>query len=374
MTRRGNRGGGAGASGVGSVLVTVDGDDDLPARRDRSRVRLPRRGRRAPSAGAVASAFALRTATLLSGGVPLGRILPVIAQGPGPPTSTRSAGRAGGSALGDSALANGDASVADELRLVARRASGRRAGGAGLAEAIAGEDHPSWRVLAAALLVAERSGAPQASAMQRMAESLAAIESAAERRRVLLTGPRATIALVGSLPLLAAAFGALLGFDPLRVLFGATGTFLVPAGVGLLATGVAWAAALVRRIERSQRIVGVELELTWIALQGGGPPGPALRLVADAASRVGAEWVSVDALVAGGPARRALATASATGVAAGPLLLAEAAGERERALRALERAAERLGVTILLPIGTCVLPAFVVLGVLPVLIAMLGGV
>ena len=45
-----------------------------------------------------------------------------------------------------------------------------------------------------------------------------------------------------------------------------------------------------------------------------------------------------------------------------------------KAAEVKEAVASADGVTILLPIGTCVLPAFVVLGVLPVLIAMLGGV
>ena len=35
--------------------------------------------------------------------------------------------------------------------------------------------------------------------------------------------------------------------------------------------------------------------------------------------------------------------------------------------------AERLGVRVLLPLGACVLPAFVLLGVVPVLMAVLGG-
>lgn len=318
-------------------------------------------GRQAEGQGVVAAAFALRVATLLRGGVPVGRILPIMAQSP---VSRERAGPA---------QDRSGARIAAEVRLAARSASHRVAGGYSVAGALAGEDAPPWRVLAAALLVAERSGAPQAAAMERIGRSLAAIDAAAERRRVLLTGPRATIVLVGLLPILAAMLGALLGFDPFGVLLGAAGVFLVPAGVGLLAAGVAWAAALVRRVERSQRIVGVELELLWIALRGGGPPGPALRLVSDAASLVSAEWVRVNELGAEGPARRTLAAASATGVEAGPLLLSEAADARERSLRSLERAAERLGVTILLPIGTCVLPAFVVLGVLPVLIAMLGA-
>lgn len=337
------------------------------------------RSRREPSAGATAAAFALRIATLLSGGVPLGRVLPAVAAGParpvGPMGNAASDGPTGtASSRGTGGQARVRASGAyDPVREVAARSVLRRVQGVSLPEAIAGEQAPPWRVLAAALLIAERSGAPPVAAMERIARSLAAVESAAQRRRVLLTGPRATIVLVGVLPLLTAAFGGLIGFDPMAVLLGPLGIFLLPAGLGMLAAGIAWATGLVRRIERSQRIVGVEPELVWISLQGGGPPGPALRLVADASSQLAAEWVRADELGAAGVTRRALAAAAATGVAAGPLLLAEAEAERERSVRALERAAERLGVTILLPIGVCILPAFVVLGVLPVVLAMLGG-
>jgi tight adherence protein B len=263
--------------------------------------------------------------------------------------------------------------VANRVLRVAQRAELRLSAGRTLADAVAEEGSAPWRLLGVALLVAERSGAPMAASMERVGHGLAAVDAAAEHRRVLLTGPRTTIMLVAALPLLAAAFGTTLGFDPLSVLFGQGGAFILSAGFGLLATGIAWAWALVRRIERTQRVVGVELELVWVALQGGGPPGPALRQVADATSRLGAEWVRIDGLGVAGPTRRAISTAARTGVAAGPLLLAEATGERESSVRALERAAERLGVTILLPIGSCVLPSFVVLGVVPVLIAMLGA-
>lgn len=312
-------------------------------------------------AEAAAAEFARRIATLLRGGVPTARLLIVLAAEPAAvePGRTRAA--------------RAEFAGMVQVQRVASRAELRRAAGRTLAEALAEEGSPPWRVLGAALLIAERSGAPMAASMERVARGLAAVEAAAERRRVLLTGPRTTIMLVAALPLLAAAFGMVLGFDPLAVLLGPGGAAILGVGFGLLATGVAWARALVRRIERSQRIVGVELELAWIALQGGGPPGPAVRQVADAASRLRVEWVQIDLLGSSGPTGRALATAAATGVAAGPLLLAEAEAGRERSVRALERAAERLGVTILLPIGSCVLPAFVVLGVLPVLIAMLGA-
>ena len=55
------------------------------------------------------------------------------------------------------------------------------------------------------------------------------------------------------------------------------------------------------------------------------------------------------------------------------MLLVEAAAARARTLAELERQAERLAVSVLLPIGVCVLPSFIVLGVLPVLLAVMGS-
>jgi tight adherence protein B len=55
------------------------------------------------------------------------------------------------------------------------------------------------------------------------------------------------------------------------------------------------------------------------------------------------------------------------------MLLVEAAAARARTMAELERQAERLAVSVLLPIGVCVLPSFIVLGVLPVLLAVMGS-
>lgn len=55
------------------------------------------------------------------------------------------------------------------------------------------------------------------------------------------------------------------------------------------------------------------------------------------------------------------------------MLLVEAAAARARTLAELKRQAERLAVSVLLPIGVCVLPSFIVLGVLPVLLAVMGS-
>ena len=57
------------------------------------------------------------------------------------------------------------------------------------------------------------------------------------------------------------------------------------------------------------------------------------------------------------------------GSAPGPLLLAAAAQVRFRRSAAAREAAERLAVRLVLPLGLCLLPAFVLMGLVPVVIA-----
>lgn len=61
-----------------------------------------------------------------------------------------------------------------------------------------------------------------------------------------------------------------------------------------------------------------------------------------------------------------------TGVALAPLLQAHADELRRSEHRRRQIAAARLGVMLVLPLGVCVLPAFVLLGVVPVLLTLIG--
>ncbi len=139
--------------------------------------------------------------------------------------------------------------------------------------------------------------------------------------------------------------------------------------------------------------VSVLLELVGAALTAGagvprglaaaadavdGADGAALGTVA-AALRLGASWTEAWANV---PARldvvgRALRPAWEEGAAPGAALAA-AGDELRRARRdAARTAAARLSVQLVLPLGTCFLPAFVLVGLVPVLLALgvglLGG-
>lgn len=234
-------------------------------------------------------------------------------------------------------------------------------------------DGPEWRVLAAIWRLAEHHGVPLAPTLERFAHAMRDLSRIAERREVLLAAPRSTIRLVAVLPVVAMAFGALLGFDPLRALASPAGVAAMTAGAVLLVIGVRWAHLLARRLAEADWVAGWEFELAAIAIAGGGPPQAALLGVADCADAEQAEWVRLETLAPEGAVQRAARDAAEAGTSLRATLLAAAENSRAQTQAELERAAERLGVRILLPIGLCVLPAFVMLGVVPVLLAVLGG-
>ncbi|MBP1327014.1 tight adherence protein B [Leucobacter exalbidus] len=247
------------------------------------------------------------------------------------------------------------------------------ADGVAPADALASGRGPEWRVLAAAWDLAVTSGAPLGPALSRMTEALAALERLRERRSVILTGPKATVVTVAALPPLALLLGVVLGFDPTPILASPVGGLLLGVGAVLLACGVGWARMLQRQVEANDHVAGIECELAWIVMRGGGDPGTAPRLVADAVDRAGAEWVPFTQFLAGAPLRRAISSAQAAGVPLASLLLEEAEAERARSHAQLERDAEQLGIRVLIPLAVCVLPSFILVGVVPVVLSMLRG-
>lgn len=117
---------------------------------------------------------------------------------------------------------------------------------------------------------------------------------------------------------------------------------------------------------------GASLPTALLAVGASVPTSSGRPLVrAGTALGLGATWD--EAWPDGGPVARALRAGWEDGSAPGPALRAAAdAVRRDRHARALE-AASRLGVRLVLPLGLCHLPAFVLLGVAPVLVSMAGG-
>lgn len=263
-------------------------------------------------------------------------------------------------------LGQDDSNGSEALKIAQRVASGQPP-----VEAMAQAAGAHWRVLAVAWRLATTSGAPLGPALARIGEALAALERLRERRGVILAGPKATVVTVAALPPLALLLGVLLGFDPMPILASPMGAALLIAGTLLLVCGVSWARMLQRAVETGDHIAGLECELAWIVVRGGVDSAAAPRLVADAVDAVGAEWVPFSRFVAGAPLRQAIAAARQAGVPLAALLLEEAQAERAAAHARLEREAEQLGIRVLIPLAVCVLPSFILVGVVPVVLSML---
>ncbi|MBO1737490.1 type II secretion system F family protein [Leifsonia sp. TF02-11] len=232
-----------------------------------------------------------------------------------------------------------------------------------------GIDHGAATV-AAAWTVAEHSGAPLSPALRGAATALRDRAETARDVRTALAGPRATARLMAWLPLVGVAMAYLIGVDVVGALVGGPlGWGVAVAGATLTATGRAWTARLVREASRTGPVAGAEHELVAIALTGGMSPTRARQLVAEVRSRIGSAGAEHD----DDSIQRVLHIAERAGAPAVELLSAEARQQRRLARAEGRTRVELLAVRLLLPLGLCVLPAFVLLGVVPVILAMMSS-
>lgn len=281
-----------------------------------------------------------------------------------------------------------DGELADLARAVAAGGDPRRVASGSL------RGSPAVGSLGAALAVCERTGAPTAGVLQGLATAVRDLHDSALARRTAFAGPRSTARILLVLPLAGLGLGMLLGGDPLRLLLTpGTGTLLGGAGLLLTGTGWWWMHRLIRRADppAAQDVdPSVVLELIAGALDAGSPLPTAIEAVAASLSP-GADAEALaraaGSLRAGVPAAIATAQLPAEFAALGQsAVLAQAAGadlagalrssaqdaRRGRSRDAEERAA-RLAVRLVLPTGLTLLPAFVVLGIIPTVMSLLGG-
>jgi Flp pilus assembly protein TadB len=169
-------------------------------------------------------------------------------------------------------------------------------------------------------------------------------------------------------------------------------------GAGVVAAVVAWRAvgrleapAVRREREEAAAQLPVLVDLLAAALAAGAPCDRAVAAVCDAwpgaaAARLGraraalglgvdpvAVWEEVATDAALAPLGRALARAAASGapIARTVARLADELAETSRA--GVEDRARTVGVRAAVPLGLCLLPAFVLLGIVPLAAGLLGG-
>ena len=119
---------------------------------------------------------------------------------------------------------------------------------------------------------------------------------------------------------------------------------------------------------------GIGRSLELVAASASDKYGGALRPVV-AALAIGADWdtawrSSAVRLPEVLELRDALGFAALTGAPSSAILYAQAARLRRERFRAAEKRAASLGVKLVVPLGLCSLPAFICLGVVPVLLAL----
>lgn len=224
---------------------------------------------------------------------------------------------------------------------------------------------PLWRAVAAAWQVSETTGAPLAPCLTSIAASLLDVGSTERAVQIALAGPTATSRLVLGLPVVGLVFGALLGFDTLQFLFTTTlGAVCGLAAVVLVLIARRWSNRLVRAVAPRGRAPGLLLDLTIIALASGRSALSAVAAVSTAITDCELESATESAEHSDREA--VLVLSKRAGIPASLLLASEAQSYRRMARTAAARNAEKLGTQLLLPLGLCILPAFILLGVVPI--------
>jgi tight adherence protein B len=273
-----------------------------------------------------------------------------------------------------------------------------------LASWAAGAKGTAVEPYARAVLAVDRVAAGVgASTADLLGAVIGAVEDAQETddaRATAIAGPKTSARLLQFLPLLGLVLGTAMGAQPLRVLFGGgAGTWALGIGGGLLGLGYLWSSSMIRAAARPGGTELIAAAVLAAALRAGLPLPQALSQVGEAwggslgqaLARTGgalahgepwdAAWRAPDSPTAGAaPAdgfidelRSSMWLVWDSGVEAAPLLEALRARLSRAERRRLSQAAARLGVYLMVPLGLCYLPAFVALGLIPVLLSLAGG-
>lgn len=221
----------------------------------------------------------------------------------------------------------------------------------------------AWCDVAAAWEVATTVGAPLAEMLRSLAETMQDTASAADDVRIALAEPAGTARLLLWMPLAGLLLGFALGFDTVGVLVGnPIGTACLVAGLMLVLCARLWTRRLLRKAQPEAGSPGMHAELVAVGLSGGASIARSLSIVDDSAARD---------RVQGARTTQVLELSRAAGVPAGELLRASAAQDRHDARVHGRMRAARLSSQLLIPLGVCTLPAFLLLGVAPLILSVL---
>ncbi|WP_051259271.1 hypothetical protein [Schaalia suimastitidis] len=242
---------------------------------------------------------------------------------------------------------------------------------------------------ARALLIACRytahAGAPLADILESTAAGIDEAEAAHDARAVAAAGALTSARILVAMPLVGVALAQVIGANPIaRFGDGASGSISLAVGVAFFVSGLGITTTLLRRARHSVRY-GLDGPMICDLATAGLEAGAAIPTVIEALGnacedtavaaigrrlRVGMSWRGawrgVDEpwnILA-----QSLEPAWCDGASPTVLLARTAAQIRARRLVEARIDAEKLGVRLVLPLGACLLPAFIALGVVPIVL------
>jgi tight adherence protein B len=236
------------------------------------------------------------------------------------------------------------------------------------------------QTLISLIAVHERDGGDLAGMLESLADRIDSRDMALRAAQGAGAGALLSARIVAGLPILVLLVTP--GID--RSMLHGNGLLLLVTGLGLVAGGAAWMRRLVPRPEAVDDPVAIVCDVAACALRAGSSLHAALNGVLDACPReirpqfekahrlvnVGASWP--EALRRSGHADLAdlaasIGHAQRLGVPLATSLERWAETRRTRRLRDFEVAVRRAPVLMVLPLTLCMLPAYLILGLGPVL-------
>ena len=260
------------------------------------------------------------------------------------------------------------------------------------------------RVGAASIIVACRFssglGAPLADVLDAIGDAIDDAQAVEEARRVASAGPLMSARVLAALPLVGVGAALALGASPWAFYTGGgPGSVCAAVGVAAWGAGIASCRRILERCRRSEAsgpptgsgVVSADgalaCDLVASALACGASIPRALAALAEACSheelawtaralRVGASWEEAweDAPTWARPLGEALEASWTCGTDPEGMLARSAAWERRTRLVEARTKAEELSVRLVGPLGVFFLPAFLALGIAPLLAHLMGGI
>lgn len=260
----------------------------------------------------------------------------------------------------------------------------------GVPEWLAAQPHEAARTAATATRFSFITGAPLKDVLQRTATALTEMERSADAQRIAFTGPKMSARVLTALPVFGLLGGELLGADSISwLLGGGIGSLAAALGVGFAVAGHLVTTRMIARaaqLNRESLIAPAYCDLIISGLRGGSSVPLSLDALGEASgdgefSRVAAElqlgapwleaWQPVP--LGGSLLVEGLQPAWEDGVSATRMLSVLADQARARSVTEAQRRAEKLSVKLAFPLATLLLPAFILLGLLPIFVTLLGS-